>query len=272
MIDILYNTERTYGELDIFECGTQDCNGGYTFGPAVRDIYILEYVIKGKGYFKVEDTLIELNAGQGFLICPDLLTHFSADDKDPWSYLWIGFRGNKAAQYLEEAGFTNKNQVFNFNNIELVEKYFSSMFEGGNLNKGKTIYWQAHLLLLLSMHKEALSTENLNNKKIDMKEIYMKKAIEYMKLKYVHKITIQDVAHNTGIDSKYLCKIFNKYLNCSPQSFLLNIRIERACELLKYKSLSIAEIARSVGYEDQFLFSKMFKKVKNIAPTEYRKL
>jgi YesN/AraC family two-component response regulator len=65
--------------------------------------------------------------------------------------------------------------------------------------------------------------------------------------------------------------IFKEYFNTSPQNYLINFRINKACNLMKNPNLSIGEISRSVGYDDPFLFSKMFKKIKGIPPRIYRK-
>ena len=55
----------------------------------------------------------------------------------------------------------------------------------------------------------------------------------------------------------------------SPIDYLTNYRISEACSLLKNSNLSIAEIAVSVGFFDQFYFSRVFKKVKGVPPSKY---
>ena len=55
----------------------------------------------------------------------------------------------------------------------------------------------------------------------------------------------------------------------SPIDYLTGYRISEACSLLKNTGLSIAEIAVSVGFFDQFYFSRVFKKVKGVPPIKY---
>jgi AraC-like DNA-binding protein len=64
--------------------------------------------------------------------------------------------------------------------------------------------------------------------------------------------------------------IFKKYFNLTPQDFLINFRIEKACSLMQNPELTIGDISRSVGYNDQMLFSRVFKKIKGIPPSRYR--
>jgi transcriptional regulator GlxA family with amidase domain len=59
-------------------------------------------------------------------------------------------------------------------------------------------------------------------------------------------------------------------LNVSPQNYLINFRLKKACDLLSGTNLSINELSNSVGYGDPFLFSKVFKKYKGISPRAYR--
>jgi AraC-like DNA-binding protein len=59
-------------------------------------------------------------------------------------------------------------------------------------------------------------------------------------------------------------------MNISPQNFLINYRVERAVDLMQNPELTIGDISRSVGYEDPFQFSKIFKKIKGVSPSEFR--
>jgi transcriptional regulator GlxA family with amidase domain len=61
-----------------------------------------------------------------------------------------------------------------------------------------------------------------------------------------------------------------EYLKTSPQEYLINFRIEKACELMQANLLSIGDIARSVGYDDPLTFSKVFRKLKGVSPSKFR--
>ena len=56
----------------------------------------------------------------------------------------------------------------------------------------------------------------------------------------------------------------------SPQQYLISYRMEKACRLLDETDLKISDVARSVGYEDEFMFTRMFKNKKGISPSEYK--
>ena len=68
----------------------------------------------------------------------------------------------------------------------------------------------------------------------------------------------------------YFGKLFKETLGQSPQQYLIQYRMTKATELLKGTRISIAEISRSVGYENQLHFSRAFKNVFGISPSQYR--
>ena len=105
----------------------------------------------------------------------------------------------------------------------------------------------------------------------NLKETYVRMAVEYIQMNYSRKITISEIADHVRLNRSYLGSIFKEYMNTSLQDYLVNFRINRACELMLDNNLSIGDISRSVGYDDQLLFSKMFKKIKGLPPKEYRK-
>jgi AraC-like DNA-binding protein len=102
------------------------------------------------------------------------------------------------------------------------------------------------------------------------KEAYVKKALEYISMNYSRKISVSQIARSVGLDRSYLYSLFMEYLKTSPQEYLINFRIEKACELMQANLLSIGDIARSVGYDDPLTFSKVFRKLKGVSPSKFR--
>ena len=72
-------------------CGMRDCSPGFTVGPNIRDHWILHYVLSGKGTFVYNSQRLELYTGDIFVVHPDDLTIYIADEKEPWSYIWAAF-------------------------------------------------------------------------------------------------------------------------------------------------------------------------------------
>jgi transcriptional regulator GlxA family with amidase domain len=86
-----------------------------------------------------------------------------------------------------------------------------------------------------------------------------------------HPITLKDCAQSAGWSEAHFSSIFRRQTNLAPIRYLTRLKIHRACELLKTTDLSMQEIAREIGFEDQFYFSRLFHRHLRMAPTAYRR-
>lgn len=256
-------------DLNIYSCGIEKCTPGHYFGPAVRDHYLIHYVLDGKGFFKVGDSIYNLEKGQGFLICPNTLTYYEADKSDPWKYTWVGFYGTKAEYYLKQTNLTQEFPIFTYTKDSFLETCLIEMVDSSKLTKNKEIKLTG-LLFVFLYHLISNSEINTNKVTLNLREDYIKNALLYIERNYSRKIYIQDIADYININRAYLHKLFKETLKISPQQYLINYRIEKACELFNNPQLTIGDVSRSVGYYDTFLFSKVFKKVKGMSPSSYR--
>lgn len=258
-------------DLNIYSCGIEECTPGHYFGPSVRDHYLIHYVLDGKGFFQVGDYTYNLEKGQGFLICPNTLTYYEADKSTPWKYTWVGFYGTKAEYYLKQANLTQESPIFTYTRDSLLETCLTEIVESSKLTKNKEIKLTGLLYIFLY---NLISNSEMDTIKasLNLKEDYIKNALLYIERNYSRKIYIQDIADYININRAYLHKLFKEMLNISPQQYLINYRIEKACELLNNPLLTIGDVSRSVGYYDTFLFSKIFKKIKGLSPSSHRNL
>ena len=93
---------------------------------------------------------------------------------------------------------------------------------------------------------------------------------EYIHKNYQTQIDFTTLASEFGFSVPYLSKIFFKYTEITPSKYLRNYRLNIARQLLRNPDLSIADISQLTGYLDPFHFSKTFKHVYGISPSEYR--
>ena len=93
----------------------------------------------------------------------------------------------------------------------------------------------------------------------------------YMIDHFDEDIKLSDIAQQMNYSSSYLTKIFIQELGCSPSKYLINLRIHKAQQLLKYNpSLSVRQVGEAVGYPEQGYFSRIFKKHTGSSPVDYR--
>lgn len=116
-----------------------------------------------------------------------------------------------------------------------------------------------------------LNHAELKNKeeKLDSSE-FIEKVKEYIVNHLSEDLSLKNTSKKFGISQTYLGQLFNKYQKVSFSNYIIEMRIQRAKELLDNdKEILIKDVAKSVGYQDQFYFSRVFRSMTGITPTDY---
>ena len=98
----------------------------------------------------------------------------------------------------------------------------------------------------------------------------VRSALKYIEVHYAEKLTLTELAEKVYVSPWYLSKLLNKFTGRSFSDLLHQARIKKAEKLLDDPSLKIQEISDLLGYYDVTHFSRIFKKIKNMSPNEYR--
>ncbi|WMJ22173.1 AraC family transcriptional regulator [Paludicola sp. MB14-C6] len=258
----------TNSSLWVCQCGWEICKSTHTFGPAVRDHYLLHYVVDGHGYFKNQSGEYRLSKGQGFLITPGETTIYWADREEPWEYYWVGFKGVDAELLLELCSLSMATPIVRCDETEEVKKMFSEMFQSYTQSNSREYSMLGYFYLILA---NLMSQTKQNGYTSSNVKMYINNAIEYINNNYSYDINITKLSDYIGIDRTYLYRIFMDYINISPEQYLLKVRMTKAANLLKTTEHSVLQIALSTGYKDASHFSTTFKKYFNVSPSDYRK-
>lgn len=103
------------------------------------------------------------------------------------------------------------------------------------------------------------------------KKYVVEQIVNYFEEHYSEKISLDRIAENMYLSTFYISKIFKSETGDAPIRHLINIRLERAKEILELSpEFSIKEVAARVGYEDVYHFSKQFKKHYGISPSQVK--
>ena len=127
-------------ELSIFNCGLERCAPGQTWGPGIRDHYLIHLVVSGKGVFEVGGRTYEVTPGDLFFARPSQLIRYTADETQPWEYSWVGFNGACAHKLAAQLPFTDTAPVHHTQDLEGMRAALSSIYSSRGLqpNTGST--------------------------------------------------------------------------------------------------------------------------------------
>lgn len=266
---VLQLPDKKFEDLSLCFCGYAECEPLHSFGPAARPNYVFHYITSGKGIYKVGEKTFHLEKGQGFMIEPEMMTFYQADQKEPWTYFWVGFTGKRASEYVGDLGINSEQLIFRSEKGEELKKIVLEMLKHNKMTIRNQYFLQSLLYAYFATLMEDVKVEGSHGENAE--SIYIKRAIAFIQNNYHRGIKVTDVVNDVCISRSYLHMLFQKSLDMSPQEFLTKFRVSRARELLIITELSVEEVAKSCGYQDVLVFSKMFKKVMGMPPSVFRK-
>lgn len=254
MLRNLLLKNRNLRDINPLECGEEDCRPGYHVGPMAREHYLLHYIFSGKGIMRVHGKTYHMEQGQIFIIHPHDIVLYQADDTDPWYYSWIGFRADA------ELPSALKEYVLDLPQAESLFRAMKDCDQGPMDTEYYLCSKIYELLAMLNRSQPALKSKTAE---------HMLQAKNYIDTNYIAQITVEQIADQLNINRCYFSTAFKKHIGRSPQQYLMDVRLEKAAELILNHGYTVSAAALSVGYADIFNFSKMFKRKYGMSPTAY---
>ena len=220
--------------LPIF-AGAEKCKPKHTFGPYKRNCFLVHFVFNGKGIIKDKYGEHNVSKGQYFLIRPDEVTVYSADEKNPWEYGWIGFEGKGAFPFLKSKTVGNCP-------LEIRDKIQNLLKEDSPSPN-----------LVSSILHEFISLIFDEDKKDDR----LSQIKNYIIYYYMNQLKTSDIAKNFGFERSCLYRAFKKKYGIGVKEFIIQTRMEFAKKFL-LEGFTVKQSAYMCGYQDEFNFSKAY--------------
>ena len=257
----LEDLQRTSGiggmnSLNLSYCGKENCAPGWFFGPYIRRNYLIHVVTSGRGNYRVQGKEFEVCGGSAFLIYPGVRTYYRADMKDPWSYMWVGFNGFAAEETVERIGFTRENPVIPMGNADILSTCMERIFDARRLTYVNELKRTSAFFEFMAVMMEYNQADNAEKKYSDI--IYVKMARDLILSMYNTKLKISDIADRIGINRSYLSNTFKREMKMSPQAFLIQVRLERAAQLLRGSDMPVGLHSKSRTRWDFRLRTRIF--------------
>ncbi len=264
-----YNMVRYAGQsLAIIECGVTICDSKHYVPPRIYPNHSVTFILSGKGVYVVGDETYELSEGQGFMITPDTVCSYMADDNEPWTYIYVIFSGSDAETIAHNAGLDENSLIFDF---DLREDFINLLYSIHSSCREQTAMGYEAIGYFMLVMAELIEKNISVKEAYSSAEVYIKKAIRYIKQHYSYHITINELAAYIGFDRTYLYRLFMENFKKSPSEYINDYRLKKAVEMMDNKQLTLPNIALSTGFYDYSYFSKQFKKKYHESPGAYRR-
>ena len=261
------DTLRENAGLSVYNTGYEQCESGQIWGPALRDHYLIHYVVSGSGILRCNGQEYPVNAGMLFIIFPSQVASYQADTDNPWQYNWVGFNGADARRLVKMTGLTKDQPVWQSDDPEETSTLLRNIADVSDNTAAADAEMVGRLYLFLAH----LIKLNRNRSVDDTHQTYVDNALRYIQYNYASDIGVADIARYVGISRSQLYRAFLQDFGVSPHAYLQTYRINEACSLLRDPAYSVAEVAGSVGFNDPLYFSRVFKSIKGTTPSDYQK-
>lgn len=231
--------------------------------------HILIYCSEGMGWVTHQNRTVHLSAHTYYLIPAGEAHSYGSRDSNPWSIYWLHFKGEDSGLVQSLKGkplaLKNTGPQSKKHSLDLFHNIFENLKFGYHAETLDYIsFTLLYFLASLKYQEQYLRNSRLNN------ENMINKCIAIMKENLEKKLTLQELSTLIGYSSSHLTRLFTEKMNCSPMTYYNRIRLEQACQYLKYSSYKIKEIAFKLGYFDPYHFSRSFNKEMGITPKIYR--
>lgn len=242
-----------------------------------HDFFEISIMLQGEANYFIDGRWKTVRSGDILLFNPKV-EHAEKQAFDAYSHqLHIGIK-NFQLSGLKENHFPTHGPLLSIQDgqFKIFDKAWQ-LIEEFNQQKthfhlmGRALVMEIMLLILRSLEKEEQRAEETHTNQNDRMNQVVQLIITYMENNFAEDISIEQLASLYYVSPTYLSKRFKDITDVSPINYLIQIRLNKARQLLENEeALTVKEVAKAVGYEDAYHFSKSFKKHFGFSPSTVR--
>lgn len=245
-----------YFENTVFEDGVDRPNG--------RVDYQLIFLKKGTTYISLQGETLRLRKNDFFIFAPNTPQRYSFDKDTSYDYYWIHFSGVYIPALLDVCKL-NTDTVYHGNNacaffVRDAIKRITSELQTKNQNY-ETVAASILHGLLANLPRYLKTERNTKD--------FLQEVVAEFDRDFASVDNVAAYAERRGLSPVYFIRAFKRYTGLTPKRYILNLRMEKAKELLSSSDAKVNEIARACGFESPLYFSKLFHRYYGVPPTKF---
>lgn len=231
--------------------------------------HILIYCVKGEGWFCIDNNTVSLVSNQFVILEQNTPHKYGASNHDPWSIYWFHFKGYKSD--LFSSYFNKVITIENKRNGTIFIDIFNEIYDTLDYSFDLQALLYTNLsfgYLVGTVLLNNFKPKNVKNKRYGTSIVNL--ATHYMNDNIDKKLKLEEIASHFDLSVSYFYRLFNDSMKVAPMEYFNQLKIHKACSLLENTSRNIHDISYSLGIDDPYYFSRLFKKIVGIPPIQYR--
>ena len=230
----------------------------------------MTYVTSGQGIFENRYGSYDVKPGTLFFLFPGEWHRYRPDKNSGWDEYYLGFKGVFCERIMAQRHFNKENPV---SVIGYHEPILSRLQQAIELVDEESAGFQqicAGLIIgILGFFVAHRKREYFSGKQI---EKIIQEARFYLREHSHQDVDVQQLAESLNVGYSYFRRMFKSYTGISPGQYHLQLRIQKAQEMILYSNKSIKEIAIDLGFESVYYFSRLFKQKAGVPPSQFREV
>lgn len=235
------------------------------------DQAVLIYCVMGGGWCRTASNDLRVKPGELLIVPPGVTHKYGADERRPWTIHWVHAKGSLLEPFLKQLSAVGRATVHFIGKDPQTIALFEEVLEIAEQGYAFTQLLQAsqalsHLFAVLVRRVRETSPET------DDAERRVAASLEYLEAHLERDIDVRGLAKLAGLSPSHYSALLKARTGYAPIDYLTRKRVHRACQLLDTTQNSVKSIAATVGYKDQLYFSRVFRAINDVSPSEYRQL
>ena len=257
-------SEHSFPDIQFEGCNLTEYNPSQTDKIICnKGIYFI-IISEGKGSLIKNDKRYTLTKGMGFVISSGITLLIKSDSIEPFTAITIKIGGEASKQLLSQIEKREQDSIMKFSSHgKVIDAARDLVTECGK-------NYSSDYSVMVAFYDFINSIDDYyTEKKIPSKNVYMTRAIEYIKQNYNKSISVESIADMLGIERSYLSRLFKNYKNKSTQNYIIDYRMLQAKRLFEQEDMNVSQVSTAVGYTNIYCFSRIFKSRVGMPPKEY---
>ena len=210
-----------------------------------------------------------MGPGQAVLYYPRTAYRYGQLGAGPVEYYWLHFTGRAAGELVESCRLPSA-RLLTVGLSATLTAQFQGLFHDFLLRDCCFIPSAASRLLSICVEL-GRRAEGGQADPEDRGADRVYRALAHIHRHYDEKLPVTLLAQLEHMSVSRFRRLFREATGLSPMEYVTALRMNQACQLLARTDLSLEEVARAVGFQDQFYFSRVFKEHAGTAPSVYRR-
>lgn len=244
---------------------TDKCRDSETKVPRGRLDYSVCYLSEGEMFFSLNGEKEEkVGAGTVIIVPPHTPMRYGQRGQTVRRCYWMHFTGSHAAELLATCGFAGGG-IFRLADEGGTTAVFNELLdEMKNPPTPRSRLRAAASAILVMTHLGRMVERGERKRRLPH-------SVAYIREHFTEEIDKTALAEMDGLRPSQYHTVFRRVMGCTPAGYITSLRMIKARRLLVDPDLPVSEVAAACGYDDALYFSRVFRRMFGVSPTEYRR-